>query len=659
MGFCNNLIKCVLILTSFILISAQKAPYIQEASGTFSNNNIITITGNAFGDKLQAQPIRYDDFEGLTIGRTIGEATGWWKDGIGGSSTLRISDEKQRTNFSSRNVISRLNDDRAAYKNNIGFAKTRKIYVNLWMRMNWGSGGNSYQLKLWRVSTFIKPGHASRYPDISFVGWKTGGYTKNYYINHYYAYRYTDPSKEAKLFWFPDNLRNIMSNEGWYNVALQVEQGDVGQSNGNIVSWISHLPRTKDYEKLSLENHMILDKIDDNIIDAILVGEKIVNGGTASTLYYDDIYIDNSWSRVEIGDAAEYDKCTFREIQIPQAWTDDKITISMRQGLFQKDTQAYLFVVNENGEVSNDLPIMISRDSNTPIPIRITTTSISSATIGIPYSHILKATGGQSPYTWEIVSGSLPNGIELRENTLSGITNGPEGNYNFTVQVTDNAGSTATQNLTLQIISGNFSPIQYFGNSANWEPDNSNYWTIAEKDSDKRYIINQGNLSRINNKLATYSLVKNRTYTNFTMTLKVKSPVDLQSNNADFAIVFGYQDDDNYYYIMFNSNAPWSAFHKVKNGSRTEIKSANAPLITDNEHHNIEVSRQGRQIVVKRDDQIVLTANDATFGEGRIGIIGIGTFNDAAYFDDIEIISIDATDNQPPVAPQNVRISKE
>lgn len=615
MRFGNNFTKYAvvlipLILTLLIPLSAQAAPYIQGASGTFSNDRIIMITGSGFGEKLQAEPIRYDDFEGLPVGQTIGAATDWWEDGIGGSSTLRISDENQRSSFSSRNVVSKLNDNRAAYKNNIGFAKTGKIYVNLWLRMDWGSGDDSYQFKLWRVSTFIKPGHGSTYPDISFVGWTKnnfpapGGYTKSYFINHYYNYHYNEPSSDIKIFWFPDNLRNIMTNEGWYNVALQVDQGDVGQSNGNIVASISHLPRTSAYEKLPLENHMVLDKVDSNIVDSILVGEKIVNGGTASMLYYDDIYIDNSWARIEIGDNPEYDKSTLREIQVLDSWSDNSISFRVHQGLLKNNDQAYVFVVDENGKVSNGFPIVISGEGG---PSSCTPSCGSwSDSVNQCDSRTCKR-GDCSTY------------VESKECPQ------PEPEVTF------------------------FSSVPFFGDSNNWIPNNPSYWDVLDQDGDLRYVMVESNLLYLDGKLPAYSLVKDKEYSDFVLKFKAKSPASLSDDNADnFAVVFGFQDDNNYYYALFNSRAEWNELFKVINGQRIAIASPNVELITDNKFHNFEISKQDDLIIIKRDGVIVMSANDDTFKIGKVGVGVLGISNDVTYFDDIEISSEDEQiDNFP------------
>ena len=67
--------------------------------------------------------------------------------------------------------------------------------------------------------------------------------------------------------------------------------------------------------------------------------------------------------------------------------------------------------------------------------------------VGVPYSSSLVATGGVPPYTFSIVSGSLPPGLTLNP-TTGAITGTPTtaGTFNFTAQVVDSnsAGATST-----------------------------------------------------------------------------------------------------------------------------------------------------------------------------------------------------------------------
>ena len=85
--------------------------------------------------------------------------------------------------------------------------------------------------------------------------------------------------------------------------------------------------------------------------------------------------------------------------------------------------------------------------------ITITTTTLPAATIGTAYSQTLAATGGTTPYTWSVTSGTLPSGITL---STSGVISGTptSAGSTFTVSVSDSSSSilTNTQSLIIQSI---------------------------------------------------------------------------------------------------------------------------------------------------------------------------------------------------------------
>jgi hypothetical protein len=84
----------------------------------------------------------------------------------------------------------------------------------------------------------------------------------------------------------------------------------------------------------------------------------------------------------------------------------------------------------------------------------VTTTSIPNGSVGTQYNATVNASGGLQPYSWNILSGSLPPGLSPNNNNNSlNISGTPTtaGSYPFTVQVTDNQGDTASQQFTVVI----------------------------------------------------------------------------------------------------------------------------------------------------------------------------------------------------------------
>jgi hypothetical protein len=100
--------------------------------------------------------------------------------------------------------------------------------------------------------------------------------------------------------------------------------------------------------------------------------------------------------------------------------------------------------------------LTLTTTTNTP-PLSITTTSLPNGQVGVAYSATLTASGGTTPYTWSLTSGTLPAGLSL--NTATGaITGTPTtavSGTSLSFKVTDsgNPAQNATVALTLTIAS--------------------------------------------------------------------------------------------------------------------------------------------------------------------------------------------------------------
>lgn len=85
-------------------------------------------------------------------------------------------------------------------------------------------------------------------------------------------------------------------------------------------------------------------------------------------------------------------------------------------------------------------------------PLVVTTASLPAATVNTFYYQTLAASGGVKPYTWAIITGTLPTGMTF--NTTTGVISGTPktaGTSSFTVQVLDSLGTVASKALSITV----------------------------------------------------------------------------------------------------------------------------------------------------------------------------------------------------------------
>ncbi|MGO9437348.1 MAG: beta strand repeat-containing protein [Terracidiphilus sp.] len=98
-----------------------------------------------------------------------------------------------------------------------------------------------------------------------------------------------------------------------------------------------------------------------------------------------------------------------------------------------------------------------------PAPLSITTISLPNGLVGSSYSATLAATGGTTPYSWSLTSGSLPAGLTLNAatGTISGIPTAAANATALTFAVTDsgNPAQSKSVNLSLTVLASSAPPL--------------------------------------------------------------------------------------------------------------------------------------------------------------------------------------------------------
>ncbi len=85
---------------------------------------------------------------------------------------------------------------------------------------------------------------------------------------------------------------------------------------------------------------------------------------------FGELYADNSWARVVIGNESTLAASTHREIQFPTAWAAGEVTVTANVGSFADSTAAYLYVIDSDGNVNaTGYGVTISANAGNPAGI--------------------------------------------------------------------------------------------------------------------------------------------------------------------------------------------------------------------------------------------------------------------------------------------------
>ena len=324
-------------------------PAINSVEGTINDGETITINGSDFRTKTISEPLRYDDFEDGIAGSIIPSNEVWrtdetpaltWSDEV-----VRVSGKlsaKQSYNTEYRSAGFYLSEPHSSEVTDIIPFGTQELYVSgwFWFKM-WGGLSNN--------TKFINMGVPDT-PGLGNNGWQTriDGYPKSG-SGHLYAHLSDDCTSKGT-----DDKTQYVHD---YNANVEnVFRPDSAWHRGETYLRIG----TNGYRDVYIDGVKIGEikggfTSDDTEIEYLLIGHYFDLKGTGSpqaVRYWDELYVDVTQARVEIGDASTWDACSHREIQVPTEWSDGSITFTANQGSFETLVGKYLFVVDADGNAS-------------------------------------------------------------------------------------------------------------------------------------------------------------------------------------------------------------------------------------------------------------------------------------------------------------------
>jgi hypothetical protein len=265
------------------------------------------------------------------------------------------------------------------HKSDLGFAVTRKALISLWVRWHWPDWANgdpsaspdnerALQYKFVRFAATVEPSGNVLYPSVYIASWKDYGglgIDRTAILNN------------GGTLYSPNNH---LINNAWHQITLLVDQGTKGNADGKVVAYFSK-PGSSFITVQSATNVNIIGANEDYLNDVKIDNYIDINnqtivasGATVSQpgIYIDDVYVDNSFQRVELCDGASKAVSSHCEMQIPSMWNDSGITAAVNRGTFPEGSQVYVVAYNAVNEAASFGPIAISAILPGPATLRAT-----------------------------------------------------------------------------------------------------------------------------------------------------------------------------------------------------------------------------------------------------------------------------------------------
>lgn len=319
-------------------------PAITNATAScFTQGQLVTVTGRRFGSKPNAAPFKWDNFETGAVGEKL---TGWTYDYSLAPYPIYSDTAPYAGNRAAYAAIQ--NSDGYFYKVGLKGLAATEAYASY--QFKWELTAADYQ-----PNTFIKLLRFNANPD--FYDSRPRSYTSLHFgpVSTAAGYSWdqvTSPEphdREVNGVLVP--LVGI-----WNRMEVYYKYSEpAGAENGALQTWVN----------LALNEDLrdILTRADDGVsntkqIDNFLL-PFMVDIPVGMRIYVDNVYVDSTRARVEIGNQAQWDQCTQREIQIPATWSDTEIRFELNRGNLSAG-QAYVFIVHADGRVSAGFPVTLN-----------------------------------------------------------------------------------------------------------------------------------------------------------------------------------------------------------------------------------------------------------------------------------------------------------
>ena len=380
--------------------SSFAEPFISDVSGDNHHNGVITISGGNFGAKSPAAPLWWDNMEGAPNGSTSltsGELSWVTSGSLSGSNkhyseALPASGGESSALMTYRNVNYRQVDGPHPFSTKYATGAHWQFPNNSPQYSN-----SSYQNVVLTVDS------RSANKNVWFVRWYYRVDPNWELINNYENHKMSAPNYGTTIYDRPNcymtHSQEATPGKAGDNTINNLPNCTGGCSNveergpNPKVDWVAYeqlFDSPNGFHELwrfggpgrysGLTNYLTssCQNVKNNTRSFSLGGwfttntnlvESSKRGGQNNFRYFDDVYVDNTFSRVVLADSQDYAAATIVEPQIPVAWSGNSIRATLNIGMLPTGRNNYLFVFDANNTSNpTGIPVYISSDQGEPPP---------------------------------------------------------------------------------------------------------------------------------------------------------------------------------------------------------------------------------------------------------------------------------------------------
>jgi len=320
---------------------------ISSVSGTVEHGEVVTIAGAGFGTKSPAAPYKWDNFESYAVGADPATG-GWYNIATGSLSTKQPAkintDQVRGGSFCTKALKQQFYREAGGsvygqYFGLTGFPEQQTWYLSYYYRQHDGTTGDpsrNHKLVGFRAGTPESPVAPQ--------------------LRHDQYHSATGGHLDLDESWESWTNAYYYTQDTWQRFEYLVDLGTPNVANGCAQWFVDNAIR----QPPSSGDASVLARTSSGyVFDFFLINNYIAQENAALEpvncpwdCWIDDVYIDFTRARVEIGNASTWAACTHREPQIPTSWSSTSITVVINAGTFSSFTGCYLYVVEPGGEVT-------------------------------------------------------------------------------------------------------------------------------------------------------------------------------------------------------------------------------------------------------------------------------------------------------------------